>query len=203
MSENSSAAPSRKKTNFFVFLPLVVVLAIFGAMAYLMLEPGRDASAIPSALIGKPAPDTVLPPIEGLVGADGNPVPGFDPKQFPDKPVLVNVWASWCAPCREEQPILMKLARENDVTIAGFNYKDKPEKALGFLDRLGNPFSIAGADRSGREAIEWGVYGVPENFIVGADGTILYKHVGPLDEETVQNEILPRLQGKKGAAGDG
>ncbi|MAS06355.1 MAG: DsbE family thiol:disulfide interchange protein [Ahrensia sp.] len=196
MSETTRDTKAQKKTNLAVFIPGIVFFLIVILFAVMMFRPGRDASEIPSMLIGKPAPDLVLPAIDGLTGPDGQPLPGFDPAQFPDRPVLVNVWASWCVPCRQEHPLLMALANDEGVTIAGLNYKDKNANALQFLAGLGNPYAMAGEDNSGRAAIEWGVYGVPESFIVGTDGTILYKYTGPLTPEAVETEILPRLRGE-------
>lgn len=185
-----------KKTNWAVYIPIAAFLALVVLFA-VMLRPGRDSSIVPSVLIGKPAPEIALPAIAGLKGRDGAPTPAFDPATFPDKPVLVNVWASWCVPCRQEHPLLMALAGDAGVTIAGINYKDTNENALGFLNGLGNPFTFAGEDSTGRAAIEWGVYGVPESYVVGVDRTILYKHVGPLTPEVIEQEILPRLRGEK------
>ena len=194
MSEPAAETATRKKTNWAVFIPVAAFLALAAMFAVMLLQQGRDTSTVPSVFIGKAAPETPLPAIPGLMDENGAPVPGFDPAAFPKKPLLVNVWASWCAPCRQEHPLLMALAKREGVTIAGLNYKDKTANALGFLDDLGNPYAIAGSDLSGRAGIEWGVYGVPETFIVGADGAILYKHVGPLTPDAIENQILPRLK---------
>jgi cytochrome c biogenesis protein CcmG/thiol:disulfide interchange protein DsbE len=188
---------SGRKINWAVFIPVAAFVALAGLFAIMLMKPHRDTSVVPSVLIGKPAPETALPAIPGLTAPDGSPVAGFDPAKFPDHPILVNVWASWCAPCREEHPLLLALSKQEGVIIAGLNYKDKPKNAIGFLEGLGNPYAIAGADTSGRAAIEWGVYGVPESYIVSGDGTILYKHVGPLTPEVISTEILPRLRGEK------
>jgi len=184
----------RKKTNWAVFIPGLAFFALVILFAVIMARPGRDVTEIPSMLLGKPAPQLTLPAIEGLTGPDGAPVPGFDPAAFEGEPYLVNVWASWCVPCRQEHPLLMRMAAQDGVTILGLNYKDKTPNALSFLSGLGNPYTQAGADQSGRAAIEWGVYGVPESFVVGADGTVLYKHTGPLTPEAIEKEILPRLE---------
>jgi len=153
----------------------------FGALAaifWFRLGTG-DPSRIPSALIGRPAPLTALPPLEGLVN-DGAQVPGLDPAVFKGKVSVVNVWASWCVPCHEEAPLLAELARDKRLQIVGINYKDAPDNARRFLGRYGNPFGIVGVDGNGRASIEWGVYGVPETFVVGREGTIVYKMVGPV-----------------------
>ncbi|TCD15876.1 DsbE family thiol:disulfide interchange protein [Oricola cellulosilytica] len=200
MSDETSNETPQKRFNIAVFLPALAFLGLAALFAVMLLQPGRDTSTVPSVLIGKPAPQTPLPAIPGATDANGAPLPGFDPATFGGKPVLVNIWASWCGPCREEHPLLMALAEKDGVVIAGLNYKDKAENAAGFLRELGNPYDQVGADSSGRAAIEWGVYGVPETFVVGTDGTILYKHVGPLNPGVVERELLPRL-GEPAAGG--
>jgi cytochrome c biogenesis protein CcmG/thiol:disulfide interchange protein DsbE len=109
-------------------------------------------------------------------------------------PFSVNVFASWCVACRAEHPLLMRLAEEGQVPIHGLNYKDQPQDAADWLDRLGDPYTRTGADISGRVAIDWGVYGVPETFVVGSDGRIAHKHIGPIDEKALQEEILPLVR---------
>lgn len=193
MSENTSTKRSGRKLNLFVFLPGIAFFALAIMFGVMLFQPGRDTSVVPSALIGKAAPNTPLPAIPGLTTDDGQPLPGFDPEAF-DGPVVVNVWASWCGPCREEHPILMALSEQEGVTLAGLNYKDKTDAAVKFLGNLGNPYDMAGADSNGRAGIEWGVYGVPETFVVSADGEIIYKHVGPLTPEVAADEIIPRLR---------
>ena len=141
-----------------------------------------DPSRIPSALIGKPAPAFSLEPLEGLL-ADGKPVPGFSNEDLKGKVTVVNVWASWCAPCRQEHPLLVELAKDPSIRVVGINQKDNPDNARRFLGTLGNPFAAVGVDPKGRASIDWGVYGVPETFIVGPDGTIRYKQIGPLTPE--------------------
>jgi len=172
---------------WLVLLPLAVFLLLAGIFLAQLLS-GRDNQTIPSALIGQPAPQTNLPPLEGMN------LPGLDSGQFAGKVTLVNVWASWCAPCREEHPLLMQVAADGRVTLAGLNYKDKPENARRFLGDLGNPFDAIGTDGSGRTAINWGVYGVPESFLVGKDGRILWKHVGPFNPQSVRDELMPQIE---------
>lgn len=180
----SAAARSRR---LLVLLPLLVFLALAGVF-FVQLLSGRDESIVPSALIGKPAPQTDLPPLEGMS------LPGLASADFQGKVTLINVWGSWCVPCRAEQPILMALSQDRRFVMAGMNYKDKPENARRFLGQMGNPFDVIGVDPSGRHAIDWGVYGVPETFLVGRDGTILYKHVGPFTRESVVDDLLPRVE---------
>jgi cytochrome c biogenesis protein CcmG/thiol:disulfide interchange protein DsbE len=162
-----------------IALPLAVFIAL-AAVFFFRLGAG-DPSQLPSVLIGKPAPTESLPPLEGLV-RDGVPVPGLDPAQFRGNVTIVNVWASWCVPCRDEAAELLKLSQDKRFRVAGINYKDETENARRFLGRFGNPYDAVGVDKNGRAAIDWGVYGVPETFIVGRDGKIVFKLVGPLTE---------------------
>jgi cytochrome c biogenesis protein CcmG/thiol:disulfide interchange protein DsbE len=153
-----------------------------------------DPSRLPSALIGKPVPDFVLPPLEGLA-AKGEPVPGFGTADLKTgAPAVVNVFASWCVPCLEEHPLLMALAKGPGMRLFGINYKDDPASARRFLGRHGNPYTRVGADRSGRTAIDFGVYGVPETYVIDGEGRIAFRHVGPLTEQAVKEKLLPLLQ---------
>jgi cytochrome c biogenesis protein CcmG/thiol:disulfide interchange protein DsbE len=129
-----------------------------------------------------------LPPLEGLA-RDGAPLPGVTPAGLKGGVTLVNVFASWCGPCREEHPVLMRLAQDSRIRLVAINYKDSPENARRFLGGLGNPYAAVGVDAKGRAAIDWGVYGVPETFLIGRDGTIRYKFVGPLTDETVAGTL--------------
>jgi len=176
---NASEKPVASRRRLLVALPLLAFAAL-AALFFLRLGSG-DPSRLPSVLIGKPAPALALPPLEGLVH-EGRPVPGLDPAAFSGRVTLVNVWASWCVPCRDEHPYLEKLARDRRFTLVGINYKDAAENARRFLGRYGNPFAAVGVDPGGRAAIEWGVYGVPETFLVGRDGKIAYKQIGPIDQ---------------------
>jgi cytochrome c biogenesis protein CcmG/thiol:disulfide interchange protein DsbE len=186
------------RRRLIVLLPLVVFLAVV-ALFLIRLFAG-DPSRIPSALIGQPAPQTTLPPVAGLE-RDRKPVPGIDPASFKGAVTLLNVWASWCVPCHDEAPLLMQLAQNSKLRIVGINYKDEAENARRFLGRYGDPFAAAGADANGRAAIEWGVYGVPETFIIGRDGRIAYKLVGPITPENLETTIKPEIEKALGAAG--
>jgi len=166
--------------RLWVALPLVIFLGLI-ALLFVRLGSG-DPSRIPSALIGKPVPTLALPPLDGLT-RNGTPVAGLEPAEFAGHITVVNVWASWCVPCHTEHPQLMRLASDPRVRLVGINYKDIAENARRFLGRYGNPFAAVGVDQNGRSAIEWGVYGVPETFLVGRDGRIAYKLVGPITEE--------------------
>ncbi|WP_417712302.1 DsbE family thiol:disulfide interchange protein [Roseibium aggregatum] len=194
------AEPRTAKRGFpvLVLLPLVVFAGL-AALFLFQLTLGGDPQKIPSALINKPAPEFDLPPVEGLTEGD-TAVPGFSRQDLSGKISVVNVFASWCVPCRQEHPLLEDLAKVEGIQLLGINYKDKPENARRFLGSLGNPYQRVGADTAGRTAIEWGVYGVPETFVIDGDGMIRYKFIGPLSSETYQNVFLPEL--KKIMAGD-
>jgi cytochrome c biogenesis protein CcmG/thiol:disulfide interchange protein DsbE len=164
--------------RFLVLLPVLVFVAL--AILFAFRLGAGDPSRVPSALIGRPVPDFALPPLPGGV------IPGLASRDLKGGGVtIVNVWASWCGPCRIEHPLLMDLAKQPGLRLVGMSYKDKPEASARFLQLLGNPFSAIGVDESGRTGIDWGVYGVPETFIVGSDGTIRHKHVGPLTPEAM------------------
>jgi cytochrome c biogenesis protein CcmG/thiol:disulfide interchange protein DsbE len=184
-------APPRRRAKILVLLPLVVFAAL--AALFLFRLGAGDPNRLPSALIGKPAPTTDLPPVEGLAGAGGKPLPGLATADFKGAVTLVNVWASWCVPCREEAPVLMKLAEDKRFRVVGLNYKDQPENARRFIGRYGNPYVANGADISGRAGIEWGVYGVPESFVVDPTGKITYKLVGPLTPQNLEAVVRPEL----------
>jgi cytochrome c biogenesis protein CcmG/thiol:disulfide interchange protein DsbE len=177
----ATEAPARSRLLFL--LPVLVFVVLAGL--FLVRLGGDDPSKLPSALINKPAPAFTLPPLEGLV-ANGQPVPGLSSEDLKGKVTVVNVWASWCAPCRQEHPLLVDLAKDPSIRVVGINQKDDPDNARRFLGSLGNPYAAVGADRNGRASIDWGVYGVPETFIVGPDGMIRYKHIGPLTPENIK-----------------
>jgi cytochrome c biogenesis protein CcmG, thiol:disulfide interchange protein DsbE len=179
------------RRRILVLVPLVAFLALAG-LFMLRLSAG-DPSRIPSVLIGHTAPATNLPPLPGLTRA-GKEVPGLDSTAFAGEVTLLNVWASWCVPCRDEAALLMVLAADRRIRIAGMNYKDQPENAIRFLARYGNPFVANGVDANGRAAIEWGVYGVPESFLVGRDGRIAYKLIGPITPENLDNTLKPEIE---------
>jgi cytochrome c biogenesis protein CcmG, thiol:disulfide interchange protein DsbE len=197
-NERSSGGSRRLIVRLIVLLPLLFFVGV--VLLFLIRLFAGDPSRIPSALIGHPAPQTALPAVTGLE-RDGKPIPGIDPTSFKGAVTLVNVWASWCVPCHDEAPLLVELARDSRLRIIGINYKDEPENARRFLGRYGNPFAAAGADPNGRAAIEWGVYGVPETFIVGSDGRIAYKLVGPITPENLAATIKPEIERALGAAG--
>ena len=178
------------RRRLVVLLPLVVFLAL--AALFLIRLYAGDPSLIPSALIGHPVPQTALPTVAGLERG-GAPVPGLDPASFTGAVTVVNVWASWCVPCHDEAPLLLQLAKDARLRLVGINYKDDADNARRFLGRYGNPFAAVGADLNGRAAIEWGVYGVPETFIVGRDGRIAYKLVGPITDDNFGSVLKPQI----------
>lgn len=177
--------------RLLLLLPLVVFLAL--AALFLFRLGAGDPNRLPSALIGRVAPKTDLPPIDGLT-RDGNSVPGLTNALFTDKVTVVNVWASWCVPCHDEAPLLMQLAEDKRIRILGINYKDQPDNARRFVGRYGNPFAAVGADQNGRVSIDWGVYGVPETFLIGRDGKIAYKLVGPISPENLVSTLKPQIE---------
>ena len=171
-------------------LPLAV---FFGVAIYfaLPLIRGTNPSVIPSALIDRPVPAFDLPPLPGQTK-------GLADADLRGEAQLVNVFASWCLPCKAEHPLLMRLAREQGITIRGINYKDKPNDALAWLAANGNPYRTVGADEAGRVSIDWGVYGVPETYVIDRQGRIRYRHVGPLVPAVVESSILPLLKQLRG-----
>ena len=191
MSSELDQSPRDSRARLLVFIPLAMFAAL-AALFFVRLGSG-DPSSIPSALIGRPVPDTSLPPVAGLVH-DGNPLPGLNSADFKGAVTVVNVWGSWCIPCRDEAPLLMRLAEDHRIRVAGINYKDQPENARRFLGRFGNPFSAVGADESGRAAIEWGVYGVPETFIVGRDARIAFKLIGEVTADNLDRVMKAEIE---------
>jgi len=165
-------------------LPLLALAALLGIFAVSL---NRDPSYVPSVLINKPAPDFALPPVAGLG------VSGFDTDMLKGHVSVVNVFASWCVPCRDEHPVLMSLKDRIGVPIYGINQKDQPDNAKAFLAELGDPYAAVGADSNGRASIDWGVYGVPETFVVDARGIITSKIVGPLDANSVAKVLEPAI----------
>src|SRR5271166_2700482 len=176
-------------------LAFLLPAALFaGLLVVFSIGLRHDPHLLPSALIDRPAPDFALPGLSE--SADG-----LTRKDLEGRVTLVNFFASWCAPCREEHPELMALGRVSGVTLDGIAYKDKPEESHRFLERLGNPFGRIGVDRNGTTAIDFGVYGVPETYVVDATGHIRYRHVGPLTAEDVKREILPLIEQLTASAG--
>ena len=176
-------ATAGSRSRLIFLLPGIIFLVLAGLFLFQLVQ-GRNPAEVPSALINKPVPTFSLAPLEGLA-ADGRPVPGFSNEDLKGRVTIVNVWASWCGPCRQEHPLLVDLAGDPSVRLVGINQRDNPDNARRFLGALGNPYAAVGVDPNGRASIDWGVYGVPETFIIGPDGTIRHKHIGPLTPENV------------------
>jgi cytochrome c biogenesis protein CcmG/thiol:disulfide interchange protein DsbE len=186
-----SDATSRRSRAALLW-PLAIFCALAGMFAFALRS--GDPSKLPSALIGKPVPAITLGPLEGL-NEGGRQVGGFSGADLAAGQVsVVNFWASWCVPCVQEHPVLVALKERAGVRIYGVNYKDQAAAARRFLGRYGNPFWAVGVDGDGRAAIEWGVYGMPETFVVDGKGRIAYKHVGPITAEALETRILPAIR---------
>lgn len=186
---DEQAEPASKSRMRYVIAALP--LAIFAALAFTFatqLESGRDVSEIPSALLGTKAPPLDLPAL------DGSNRPALTTAAISGKLTLVNVFASWCVPCRDEHPLLLALSKDPRLTVVGINYKDRNDNALRFLGELGNPFQAIGVDPNGKAAIDWGVYGIPESYLVAPDGKILFKKVGPFDPQSIETQLMPAIE---------
>lgn len=173
------------KRFILMLTPLIILVALLSLFA---VNIDRDPSLVPSALINKPVPAFALSAVEGL------PQPGFDQQTLMGQVSVVNVFASWCVPCRDEHPYLMELADWGDVALFGINHKDAAANAGKFLTELGNPYDYIGADVNGRVSLDWGVYGVPETFVVDKSGVITFKHVGPLSPEVIESALMPAIE---------
>jgi cytochrome c biogenesis protein CcmG/thiol:disulfide interchange protein DsbE len=174
--------------RFLIVLPLIAAIVI-GLAGWWGLNPDRDPNAIPSALIGKSVPVFDLPAITGIE------TPGLASQDLMSShaPILVNVFASWCVPCRAEHAVLTRMVREEDIPLVGINYKDKPAAAAAWLAELGNPYHRIGADENGRAGIEWGISGVPETFIVNTQGVVVFRYVGPISSDVSLDKIRRAL----------
>ena len=179
------APPSRRAAL------LIPLLLFAGVLVFLAVGLTLNPREVPSPLIGKPVPEFALPPVKGRTL-------GLSRADLKDEVSLVNVFASWCVACREEHPILLRLQREGHVPIHGLNYKDRPGDAARWLDALGDPYTRTGADLDGRAAIDWGVYGVPETFVIDRNGRIAYKHIGPITPKLLEEKLRPLIAGLRG-----
>lgn len=182
----TASPPAKGRMRLLFLVPLGIFVAL-AAIFLIRLETAGNPEAIPSALVGKPVPGFDLPPLAGIDR------PGLRSADLKGTVTVVNVFASWCGPCRVEHPQLIELARDERIRLVGINYKDVTANAVGFLDELGDPYAAIGVDSTGRTAIDWGVYGVPETFIVDADGVIRYKHIGPIDPGALDGVIRPAI----------
>jgi cytochrome c biogenesis protein CcmG/thiol:disulfide interchange protein DsbE len=195
-----SSAEARRGTGWVV-VPLAIFVVVAAMFAFALRS--GDPSKLPSALIGRPVPQTAFAPLEGLV-VGGRAVPGFSGADLArGKVSVVNFWASWCKPCIDEHPLLVELRSRTAVDIFGVNYKDQTTAARRFLGRYGNPFTAVGVDGNGRNAIEWGVYGMPETFVVDGRGEIAFKHVGPISNESLVEKLIPAIEKARAGAAAG
>lgn len=191
--------PKRRRMGWLL-APLVIFVGLALMFTY-ALKTG-DPSRLPSALIGKPVPQFSLEPLPGLVD-NGQPVPGFSNADLArGKPSVVNFWASWCVPCVQEHPVLVEMVRRTGVDLYGVNYKDRAAAARRFLGHYGSPYRAVGVDGNGRTAIDWGVYGMPETFVVDGDGRIVYKHVGPISIQALEAKVIPAIEAAGKATAD-
>jgi cytochrome c biogenesis protein CcmG/thiol:disulfide interchange protein DsbE len=173
-------------------LKYLVPLAVFVVLALVLgWGLGRNPSEVPSPLIGKPAPAFKLPSLE-------DPAYSVDSAELRGRPYVLNVWGTWCVGCREEHEVLLQIAQRRLVPIIGLNWKDNRDAAREWLAQLGNPYAVVAEDSEGRVAIDWGVYGAPETFLVGADGVVLHKHIAPMTLEVWEKEFEPRLAAARG-----
>lgn len=173
-------------------LPLGIFLGL-AAVFLVRLLTGGDLNDIPSVLVGKPVPEFTLSALEGLSN-EGGAVPGFSTAELKGGVTLVNIFASWCLPCRQEHPFIEKLAEDPRLRVFGINYKDEPDNAHQFLAEFGNPYAAIGVDTRGRTSIDWGVYGVPETFLVDAEGIIRHKVIGPISGEILSEVLMPEIE---------
>jgi cytochrome c biogenesis protein CcmG, thiol:disulfide interchange protein DsbE len=175
-----------------VALPLILFAGLAGLLLFRLFA--GDPTVVPSALIGREVPEFDLPALSGLERG-GEQVPGFDTADLKGNGVtLVNVWASWCVPCRDEHPLIEALSKDDRFRVFGINYKDSADNARRFLGHYGNPYAKVGVDEKGRVGIDWGVYGVPETFVVDNEGRIAFKHVGPLSQQSIAERLIPAIE---------
>lgn len=176
-----TTGPAWRKARFAIPLVIFAAIAVFFAIGL-----GLNPREVPSPLIGKPVPQFELPPVKGRsLGLSAHDLKG--------EVSIVNIFASWCLPCREEHPFLLQLKAEGIAPIHGINYKDRPEDASRWLDALRDPYTRTGADIDGRVGIDWGVYGVPETFVVDREGRIAYKHIGPVTPKLLDETLRPLI----------
>ena len=197
MTSAVSETRDRRRRMAMALLPVVVFAGL--AVLFVIGLGQEDPSRVPSVLIGKPAPEFDLPPLEGLTRR-GAEVPGFATSDLQGQVTLVNIWASWCGPCRDEHPHLMTLSEVENVRLVGINYKDEPANARRFLGALGMPYEAVGVDADGRVFVDWGAYGVPETFIVDRRGIIRHKYIGPITAKALEGTILPMIEDLQGEA---
>jgi len=188
----SRPSDSARRSRLLVLVPVAAFVTLMLAFG---LSLNRDPNRVPSALIGKPVPEFTLAPVKGRTL-------GLSTAALRGEVSLVNVFASWCVACREEHPLLMRMKAQGLVPIHGLNYKDRPDDAARWLDAMGDPYTRTGADLDGRVAIDWGVYGVPETYVIDRQGRIAFKQIGPISEQTLTNTIRPLIARLRTAPAD-
>lgn len=190
-AEGTPGEGSRRGLRLGVLVPILVFAVV--AVVFLFRVIGGHSDEVPSPLIGQAAPVFELAPLDGLQ-ADGVQVPGFSTETLLGQVSVVNVWASWCGPCRDEHPYIEQLAADDRIQVLGINHTDQTANALGFLEEFGNPYDAVGVDPRARVSIDWGVYGVPETFFVDRAGVIRHKIIGPIDQERLENDVMPQIE---------
>ena len=186
--ETGPTGPKQGLPVVAVVIGALFFIGLLGLMLYGVVRPGdADRDVLPSALIGKPAPEFTLPVLH-------DPSVTISADRLRGAPYLLNVWGSWCAACRDEHPVLTKFAETRRVRVVGYNWKDEPADALRWLEQFGNPFFVVLADQEGRYALDWGVAGAPETFLVDGSGIVRWKYTGPLTDEVVATQLLPAVE---------
>lgn len=198
---DSGRPPLTRRAALAIPLALFVLLSVLFFVWLNRIQSGDNPSDLPSALIGKQAPEFALEGVPGLRG-DGRPTPGFTSRDLAGGQVtVVNVWSSWCGPCKFEHPLLAPFKARAGVRLFGVNYKDDPEAARRMMDKGGNPFDAVGADVNGRVAIDWGVYAVPETFVVDGTGRIVFKLIGPITADNIESKLMPAIAKARAVGG--
>jgi cytochrome c biogenesis protein CcmG/thiol:disulfide interchange protein DsbE len=188
-----SAEEGAARRRSWVTLAPILVFGVLALIFLVQLLRGGSSGEIESVLIGRPAPATDLAPLQGLV-VGGGQVPGISNASFVGKITVLNVWGSWCGPCRDEHPYVLALGNDERIQVVGLNQRDATNNAFGFLMEVGNPYDAIGVDPNGRASIDWGVYGVPESFLIDRNGIVRYKLIGPMNERRYREEMLPQIE---------
>lgn len=190
--EAAGGTGEKRRRSWVIFAPVAVFVLIAAAFAYEIVA-GNNTTELPSALLNDPAPEFDMPPLDGLSRA-GEQVPGFATADLLGQVTVVNVFASWCGPCRQEHPFVEELGEDERFALYGINHTDQTDAALEFLRDYGNPYDAVGVDPRQRVSIDWGVYGVPETFLVDREGIIRFKFTGPIDETVIAEQLMPRIE---------
>lgn len=181
----------RRRRSVVTYAPIAIFAILAIVFAFQLIN--NDGSDLPSTMIGRAAPEFDMPALEGLTNANG-PVPGFSNEDLSGQITVVNVFASWCGPCRQEHPFIEELGEDDRFALYGINHTDQTVNALAFLSDFGNPYDAVGIDPRQRVSIDWGVYGVPETFVVDQDGVVREKFIGPISAERLENEVMPAIE---------